>query len=148
MVSEVLFARLTIWKYLIIPDFVTRILTYIFNNIINLDIYVISAPILFVIYFSCVYFPIAYIFFWQKSKQVRTESNSTVLIQLYIILSASSSNAAFVLAGGASFQNLWWFFKMQVAQTSTPRLKSQAQWQKLRELELTTTQDSFYQLGV
>ena len=105
--QEGLFKRLKIWKHLIIPDFVTRILTYVSNNIIDHDIYVISAPTLALIYFSCAYFPIMYILFWQKSKQANTESNSIVLIHLYIILSASSSNAAFVLAGGASIQKFW-----------------------------------------
>ena len=57
-------------------------------------------------YISLIYFPIFYVITWRKANSYSGELIWITLTQLYVILSAASSNAAYIIGGGASFYNL------------------------------------------
>jgi hypothetical protein len=90
------------WKYLFIPDVLTKIFFFSsanYKEFIN-DNYFIFLIFGVLTVLSCIYFPIIYVVTWMKANASADDANWSVLAKIYIILSFSSSNVAFIVAGG------------------------------------------------
>ncbi len=93
------------WKFLFIPDVIVKSIFYLCANHKE---YLASHFITFwlvniLAIFSCIYFPIIYVLTWKKANAYKENLNSSVLVKIYIILSASISNSAFIVIGGGSY---------------------------------------------
>ena len=86
------------WKYLFLPDLSSRLLLWLIakTEVINIVIYNI---LVFIIYLSCIYLPMIYIVVWRKAHLYRGDPIWSTYTKLYIILSAASSNFAYIFIG-------------------------------------------------
>ncbi len=93
------------WKFLFIPDVLVRLLFYFCGDhkeyLATNVIYYWS--ITFIAIASCLYFPLIYILTWKKANSFEGSPNLSVLAKIYVILSASISNFAYMVIGGARF---------------------------------------------
>jgi len=93
------------WKYLFIPDILVRLLFYLCGDHKEyLATYVIYYwSINLIAFTSCIYFPVLYVLTWKKANSYKDSPNLSVLAKIYVLLSASISNFAYMVIGGARF---------------------------------------------
>lgn len=93
------------WKFLFFPDIGVKFIFYIcagHKEYLSNNFVFYWALTAFAI-ISCIYFPVIYVLTWKKANIYEGFRNWSVLAKLYIILSASISNSAFMVLGGGRF---------------------------------------------
>ena len=93
------------WKFLFIPDVIVKSVFYLCANHKEFlaSHFITYWLITILAIFSCIYFPIIYVLTWKKANSNKENLSSNVLAKIYIILSASISNSAFIILGGGSY---------------------------------------------
>ncbi len=93
------------WKLLFIPDVFVKFLFFICAGhkefLATHFVYYWLITIIAIV--SCIYFPVLYVLTWKKANTYTGSPDWSVLAKLYIILSASLSNTAFMVIGGGRF---------------------------------------------
>ena len=88
------------WLYLFFPDAISRLLLWLISDIREIfALNVIYSAVKALIYLSCVYFPVLYVIIWQKATRYRGDPIWATFTKLYVILSAASSNFAYIFIG-------------------------------------------------
>jgi len=90
------------WAYLFLPDIIVKLITFYSADYKE---YITSNHVIYyflygLIIISCIYFPIVYVITWKKAHAYKGEMNWSVLAKIYIVLSLSVSNFAFMVVGG------------------------------------------------
>lgn len=88
------------WIYLFCPDLASKLLLWLSSVLKEMAKFMIIYEIIVLfIYLSCLYLPVIYVIIWAKSTQYRGDPVWGTFAKLYVILSAASSNVAYIFIG-------------------------------------------------
>ena len=86
--------------YLFCPDLASKLLLWLSSALKEMAKFMILYEIIVLfIYLSCLYLPVIYVIIWMKSTQYRGDPVWGTFAKLYVILSAASSNVAYIFIG-------------------------------------------------
>ena len=99
-VKNINFSKL-FWKYLFMPDVLTKL---IFFQSLKYNEFITNSSIMYYVFFgltvfTCIYFPIMYVYTWVSASAYKGEVDWSVLAKIYIILSLSISNVVHIVVG-------------------------------------------------
>ena len=88
------------WPYLFMPDLISRLLLVSSAELSGTDTFsLFYGSAVFLVYISCLFMPLLYVITWVKSNKYMGDPILATLAKLYVILSAASSNFAYMVIG-------------------------------------------------